>query len=106
MRTRSMRSTRSAGLLAVACVLALGASACGGGAADSGTIDKGSNSGADKAKSVYEQIQSLPADQQRAKAEELAKKEGTLSLYTSLTEDVANAVVKAFKTQFGIEVKL
>jgi len=35
-----------------------------------------------------------------------AKKEGELSLYTSLTSDVADAVTKAFTDQFGIKVNV
>lgn len=56
-------------------------------------------------RSAYEQISALPKDQQRAKALELAKKEGgTLSLYTSMTADIVAPVAKAFEKKYGIKV--
>ncbi|WP_431031823.1 ABC transporter substrate-binding protein [Streptomyces sp. P6-2-1] len=56
-------------------------------------------------RSAYEQISALPKDQQRAKALELAKKEGgTLSLYTSMTADIVGPVAKAFEKKYGIKV--
>lgn len=103
MRTRSTRSLIPVGLVAVAGVLSLTLAACGGGAADDGKIGQKSD-GSAKGQSVYAQIQALPADQQRAKAVELAKKEGTLSVYTSMTQDVIDAVAKKFQDQFGIKV--
>jgi iron(III) transport system substrate-binding protein len=92
---------RSLGPVAVAGVMALTATACGGGAADSGQVPA-ANGG--DTKGAYAQIAALPKDQQRAKAEELAKKEGSLSLYTSMTQDVADAVAKKFQDRFGIKV--
>lgn len=103
MRIRSTRSLRPLGLIAIAGVVTLTASACGGGAADTGDISGNSGSG-DSKQDVYQQIQSLPADQQRAKAEDLAKDEGSLSIYTSMTQDVIDAVSKKFEDQFGIKV--
>jgi iron(III) transport system substrate-binding protein len=91
---------RSLGL-AAAGVVALTATACGGGAADSG---KAPAAGGGDGKGAYAQIAALPADQRRARAEELAKKEGTLSLYTSMTQDVADAVAKKFSDRFGVKV--
>jgi iron(III) transport system substrate-binding protein len=98
-----MRST-SLGLLAVTGVMALAATACGGGAADSGQVAGGNAGATNDDKGTYAQIAALPRDQQRAKAEELAKAEGSLSLYTSMTQDVADAVAKKFQDQFGIKV--
>lgn len=83
-------------LLAVAML----ATACGG----SSTKGEG-GSGSDSAASVYEQLNGLPPDEQRAKAVELAKEEGTLSLYTSYNSDVLKGIKKAFKDKFGIDVK-
>jgi iron(III) transport system substrate-binding protein len=94
---------RSWGIVA-ASVMAMTATACGGGAADTGQAP--ANDGGGDAKGAYAQIAALAKDQQRAKAEELAKKEGTLSLYTSMTQDVADAVAKKFQDQFGIKVNV
>jgi iron(III) transport system substrate-binding protein len=61
----------------------------------------------DKADAVYSQIAALPKDQQRPKAKELAEKEGgTLSLYTSMTADIATPVANAFEKQYGIHVSV
>lgn len=97
--------TRALGLLATACVAALLASACGPGAGDTGQI-QAADSGTSEADQVYAEIAALPKDQQRAKAVELAKQEGTVSIYTSMTQDVADAVSKAFQDRFGIKVSM
>ncbi|MEU0966270.1 extracellular solute-binding protein [Streptomyces sp. NPDC005917] len=69
-----------------------------------GAVTTASNVHAD---GVYAQIAAIPKDQQRAKAEELARKEGgTLSLYTSMTSDIATPVAKAFEKKFGIRVSV
>lgn len=96
--------TRIASLVAAATATLLAGSACGGGAADTGTV--GGNKPASAGSSVYDQLNALPASQQRAKAVEMAKKEGSLSLYTSMTQDVADAVSKAFQQKFGIKVSV
>ncbi|MET8805871.1 extracellular solute-binding protein [Streptomyces sp. NPDC004546] len=60
-----------------------------------------------KADGTYAQIAALPKDQQVAKAKELAQKEGrTLSLYTSMTADIATPVAQAFEKQYGIHVSV
>lgn len=99
-----MRLRHSSSVAAVAAAL-LFATACGGGAADSGNV-AARGSASESAASTYDTLNGLPAAQQRAKAVELAKKEGSLSLYTSMTEDVADAVSKAFEKQFGIKVSV
>ncbi|MEU3984393.1 extracellular solute-binding protein [Streptomyces sp. NPDC026672] len=94
MRTRHTTLALS-GLLASALV-----AGCGG------AVTTNSSSGG-KASDVYQQIADLPKDQQRAKAEELAKKEGrTLSLYTSMTADIATPVAQAFEKKYGIHVSV
>ncbi|GEC03225.1 iron(III) ABC transporter iron (III)-binding protein [Streptomyces spinoverrucosus] len=61
----------------------------------------------DKADGVYTQLAGLPKDQQRARAEELAKQEGgTLSLYTSMTADIATPIAQAFEKKYGIRVSV
>ncbi|MCI2421008.1 extracellular solute-binding protein [Saccharopolyspora sp. K220] len=97
--------TRSFAMIAVTGVMALLAAACGGGVADTGQIAGGgtANSEADK---VYAEIAAVPRDQQRAKAVELAKQEGSLSIYSSMTQDVADVVRDKFQQQFGIQVSV
>ncbi|SFE43056.1 iron(III) transport system substrate-binding protein [Actinacidiphila alni] len=93
-----MRTTRNAALAVSALVAAALVTACGG-------SSPGASSGT--ANSAYSQISALPKAQQRAKAQELAKKEGnTLSLYTSMTADVATPVAKAFEKKFDIHVSV
>jgi iron(III) transport system substrate-binding protein len=97
MRTRSLA-------VPIAAVTAVLLGGCGGGLADAGSAPAPAGSSA--AQAVYQQIQSLPPDQQRAKAVELAKQEGTLALYTSMTDDLAKPVTQKFQQQFGITVNL
>ena len=85
----------------LAVVVALALSACGksvtsggGGAASSGT----------PAEKMYQQLNGLPGGQQRAKAIEEAKKEGSLELYTSLTDELVAPVKSSFEKQFGIKM--
>jgi iron(III) transport system substrate-binding protein len=86
--------------------LALLLAGCGGGLADSGQSGAAPAAGSTAAQTVYDQINALPKDQQRAKAVVLAKSEGTLSLYTSMTENLAKPVTEEFQKQFGIKVAL
>lgn len=97
MRTRSFA--------APVAVLTLLLAGCGAGLADSGQTGA-APAGSSAAQAVYDQINALPKDQQRARAVELAKAEGTLSLYTSMTENLATPVTAAFQKQFGIKVAL
>jgi len=97
--------TRSLGALAVTSAVLVLAAACGGGAAD-GQLGGSAGGTAGAEGQVYGQIAALPADQQRAKAVQLATQEGTLSLYTSMTQDVADAVTKKFTDQFGIPISV
>jgi len=62
--------------------------------------------GSAEANSVLEQIGSLPADQQREKATELAKSEGSLTLYTEVADDVSHAMAQAFQDKYGITVNV
>ena len=54
--------------------------------------------------SVIEQLNALPQDQQRAKAMELAKAEGELSLYTENPEEVYTDYTAAFTEATGVSV--
>ncbi|PTM93159.1 ABC transporter substrate-binding protein [Streptomyces sp. VMFN-G11Ma] len=91
-------STRNTTLAVAVLLVAAVTTGCGG------AVTTASNA---KASGVYTQIAGLPKDQQRAKAEELAKKEGsTLSLYTSMTADIATPVADAFEKKYGIHVNV
>lgn len=100
---------RRSALVTGVVALTLALSACGGGgAADLNSAPGGNNTGnsADSAAAkVYNDLNSKGA-QARAAAEAAAKKEGQLSLYTSMTSDVADAISKAFTEQFGIKVNV
>lgn len=72
---------------------------CGAGAADGGSIGTTAVVSS-RAQRVYDRIQALPPAKQRAMAVQLADEEGSLEVYTSLTDDVADAVTKAFQKQF------
>jgi iron(III) transport system substrate-binding protein len=96
--------TRACAVLAAA--LALLVSGCGGGRADGGGPAAAPGGAPAAGQAVYDQIAGLPKDQQRTKAVELAKQEGALSLYTSMTEDLTGPVSKAFQQQFGIPVQV
>jgi iron(III) transport system substrate-binding protein len=91
-------STRNTTLAVAVLLVAAVTTGCGG------AVTTASNA---KASGVYTQIAGLPKDQQRAKAQELAKKEGsTLSLYTSMTADIATPVADAFEKKYGIHVNV
>jgi iron(III) transport system substrate-binding protein len=58
------------------------------------------------AEKLYAEIGGLTGKARRDKLVDLAKKEGQLSLYTSMTSDIADLVTGAFTDQFGIDVQL
>jgi iron(III) transport system substrate-binding protein len=89
------------GTLAVVVALALGA--CGKSVTSGSTGGGTAGGSADK---VYQQLNSLPADQQRAKAIDMAKKEGTLELYTSLTDELVGPVKQNFEKQTGVKMNV
>src|SRR6266511_3863951 len=87
------------GTLAV--VVALALSACGKSVTSGGASGGGSAAGT-AAEKVYQQLNGLPANQQRAQAIAQARKEGPLELYTSLPDDVAAEVKQASEQQTGV----
>jgi iron(III) transport system substrate-binding protein len=58
------------------------------------------------AEKLYSEINGLSGKARRDKLVELAKKEGRLDLYTSMTSDVANAITGAFSDAFKVDVNL
>lgn len=94
-----MRTTRTTTLALAGLLIAATATGCGSAVTTS--------SAGTKANDFYAQIAGLPKDQQVAKAEAVARQEGnTLSLYTSMTSDVATPVTQAFEKKYGIKVNV
>jgi len=91
------------GTLAV--VVALALSACGKSVTSGGASAGGSTAGT-AAEKVYQQLNGLAADQQRAEAITQAKKEGTLELYTSLTDELVTPVKAAFEKATGVKMNV
>jgi iron(III) transport system substrate-binding protein len=91
---------RSASYAVMALMLFLTA-ACGGSptASNSGSAA----SGATPAQQVYDQINGLSGSDRANTLVDLAKKDGTLSLYTSNTD--MDDVVKAFEDKYGLKVE-
>ena len=63
-------------------------------------------SGSSAAESKYQKYEALKGQERRDQLVKDAKAEGELSLYTSMTSDVADAVTKAFTDEFGVKVNL
>jgi iron(III) transport system substrate-binding protein len=63
-------------------------------------------SGPTDAGSKFQQYEALKGKERRDRLIQDAKAEGDLSLYTSMTSDVAEAVTKAFSEQTGVKVSL
>jgi iron(III) transport system substrate-binding protein len=94
---------------AVALLTALagcGGSVTSGGSGGGGGGGGGGGQRADANAKVYERLGALTGTQRRAQLVQEAKKEGQLTLYTSLTDDVAGAVAKEFTKQTGVKVNL
>ena len=63
-------------------------------------------SGSDNGPSKFQQYEGLKGQERRDRLIKDAKAEGEVSLYTSMTSDVAGTVTKAFTDQTGIKVNL
>lgn len=103
MKTVGLSRRRLGAVLAAGVAVALVAGCGGSPTAGNGTDTK---SGPSEAEKVYSQISGLSGKERRDKLVELAAKEGTLDLYTSMTSDVADAVTEAFGDQFDIDVNV
>ncbi|GII52011.1 hypothetical protein Pth03_04000 [Planotetraspora thailandica] len=91
----------SVAAVAVALFLgACGASPTAGGPVSAGGAGKSST----KAQEVYDRINRLTGDERTTTLLDLAKKEGTLSIYTSNTD--LDKVIDGFKKTYPIEVKV
>jgi iron(III) transport system substrate-binding protein len=63
-------------------------------------------SGSDNGASKFQQYEGLKGQERRDRLMQDAKTEGAVTLYTSMTSDVADVVTKAFTDQTGIKVNL
>lgn len=101
-----MRSTPSR-LIAAGALAALALTACGGSpTATTNAGAEGEPAPASRAESVYAEIAELSGQQRRDELVKRAEEEGSLTIYTSMTSDVADAVVEAFEDSFDIDVSL
>ncbi len=97
-----MRKRLSRSRLAIA-ILAAGVLAGCGGSPTSGNV--GDKAPA-KAEAVYNELSALSGDQRLAELKKRAEQEGQLVIYTSMTSDVADAVVDAFEDTYDVKVSL
>ncbi|MDP9434873.1 MAG: extracellular solute-binding protein [Actinomycetota bacterium] len=99
-----MRTTR----LRLACSAAVAAftlAACGG-SPTAAPAPAGQGEGAGKAETVYAELAGLTGKQRRDELVKRAQEEGELTIYTSMTSDVADAVVEKFEDTFDVSVSL
>lgn len=90
-------------LAAVGVLLALAVAACGGGGERETTKGRGPRDIA----GVLAAVEGMTPEAREARLRELAKAEGNkLTFYTSMHEDTADAVAKAFEKASGIDVSL
>jgi len=92
-----------------AVVLLTALAGCGGSVTSGGSDGGGGGGGGQRATAnakVYERLGALTGPQRRSQMVAEAKKEGQITLYTSLTDDVAGAVIKEFTKQTGVKVNL
>jgi iron(III) transport system substrate-binding protein len=103
-----MRRLRIVSRAAVAAGTVLVLTACGGNptSPSSSGGGGGDDNGPTEAEQLYEDMADLSGQERRDKLVEQATEEGSLTLYTSMTADVADAVSEAFTDEFDIDVNL
>ena len=97
MRSTPIRSTGTAALVALALA------ACGGSPTASTDTAAGPSGKPEtsEAEDVYAELSALTGQERRDELVKRATEEGQLAIYTSMTSDVADAVVEAFEDTFG-----
>jgi iron(III) transport system substrate-binding protein len=88
-----------------AALAALTLAACGG-SPTAGPAPGAGGAAAGQAEGVYAELTALSGQQRRDELVKRAEEEGQLSLYTSMTSDVADAITKAFEDSFDVDVSL
>jgi iron(III) transport system substrate-binding protein len=104
MKSVRLSRRRLAPVLAAGVALTLFAG-CGGSPTGGGS-NAGGDGGPTAAEKLYAEIGGLSGKERRDKLVELAEKEGTLDLYTSMTSDVATVVTDAFGEEFDVDVNV
>jgi iron(III) transport system substrate-binding protein len=101
----TLRSSRVklARVITAGLAVVLAANGCGTSPTAGNDSTANSSTAAEK---LYSEINGLSGKARRDKLVELAKKEGRLDLYTSMTSDVANAITGAFSDAFKVDVNL
>jgi iron(III) transport system substrate-binding protein len=90
-----------------AALAALALTACGGSpTATNAPAATGDGPPASKAEPVYAELSALSGQERRDELVKRAEEEGALTIYTSMTSDVADAVVEAFEDSFDVDVSL
>ncbi len=88
-------------------VAALALAACGGSpTATQDTANSGESSGPSSAEATFAELSALTGQARRDELVKRAQEEGALNIYTSMTSDVADAVVEAFEDSFDLDVSL
>ena len=100
---RSLQSRLTAGAALAALVL----TACGGSpTASPEPAGESAEPKTSEAEAVYAEIGKLTGQERRDELVKRAEEEGALNIYTSMTSDVADAVVSAFEDTFDLDVSL
>lgn len=104
-QSRQARGKLAVRALVAGAAVVLALASCGG-SPTAGKAGTGGDGGPTAAEKVYAEIAGLSGKERRDKLVELAEKEGKLDIYTSMTSDVADAVVKAFGDAFKVDVNV
>lgn len=97
-----VRATCAAALTALALAACGGSPTAGAPPVAGGTAAAAPN----KAEGVYAELSKLSGKQRRDELVKRAQEEGQLVIYTSMTSDVAEAVVESFEDTFDLDVSL
>lgn len=79
---------------------------CGGSPTAEAPAGETEAAGPTEAEALYTEVAELSGQERRDRLVALAAEEGGLSLYTSMTADVADAVTEAFSDEFDIDVSV
>ena len=110
--SRFSRRPRATGVIAGACLLALVASACGGGpnsadASGSTSFAGAASTTSEQLAGIYDQLDGLDEAERKEKLIELAKEEGgPIVWYTAAADDDTAPLVKKFKEETGLDVQV
>jgi len=92
------------GLAAVAVVVSIVLTGCGGGVNRAASV--GNEENIDQAADVYERFNNLEGEERMEELVKAAEAEGKLTVYSTLTPEAAPVVEKAFEGAYDIEVEM